>query len=70
MPAAALPVSDEITDLSVRCDILADLRRRVASLERGGRPIGSAVGLGIPEIDGYLPEGGLAVGAVHEFLGR
>ena len=69
MPAAALPVSDEITDLSVRCDILADLRRRVASLERGGRPIGSAVGLGIPEIDGYLPEGGLTVGAVHEFLG-
>ena len=69
MPAAALPVSDEITDLSARCDILADLRRRVASFERGGRPIGSAVGFGIPEIDSYLPEGGIAVGAVHEFLG-
>lgn len=69
MPVAALPESDEITDLSARCDILADLRRRVAYLERGKRPMGSAVGFGMPEIDGYLPEGGLTVGAVHEFLG-
>lgn len=70
MPVAALSVP-EISDIRpVNRDLLADLRRQVADLERNGRSAESAVGLGISEIDRALPEAGLAGSAVHELLGN
>jgi protein ImuA len=51
--------------------ILEDLRARIARLERG-HPRQSArpsVPFGLAAIDGALPAGGLAQGALHEFAG-
>ena len=52
---------------------LASLRRRVAAIERGPGQAGpdpAPLTLGVPEIDGMLPGGGLARGALHEILGE
>jgi len=56
-------------------EILARLRGRIAAIERGGNDVraqdgAGALPLGIPEIDSHLPWGGLATGAVHEFLSQ
>jgi protein ImuA len=52
-------------------ETVARLRCRIAAIERGGsgspRPDG-ALPLGLADIDAHLPWGGLAAGAVHEFL--
>lgn len=46
------------------------LRARIAKLEKGGVSASAAVlPFGIPAIDGKLPEGGLALGALHEVAG-
>ena len=47
---------------------LARLKGRLRDLERGGRGAGGALSLGVPELDAALPEGGLALGAVHELI--
>jgi protein ImuA len=47
---------------------LARLKDRLRDLERGGRGEGPALSLGLPELDAALPEGGLALGAVHELI--
>ncbi len=50
--------------------LLADLRRRIARIERTeGRKGGKAIPRGVPAIDGRLPGGGLALGALHEIFG-
>jgi len=69
MPVAALSVPEDTGSRPVNRDLLADLRRQVARLERGGRAAEGAVGLGLPEVDDALPGGGLLKDAVHEFLG-
>ncbi len=52
--------------------LLQRLRSRIAAIERGGSgsPFSDDTGLAfdIPAIDEHLPWGGLAAGAVHEFL--
>ncbi|MGH7042067.1 MAG: damage-inducible protein, partial [Acetobacteraceae bacterium] len=49
---------------------LAELRQRVARLERfGAAPSRSVVCLGVPAIDRALPGGGLPLGALHEVAG-
>jgi len=49
---------------------LRDLRDRIARIERGGspRPTGT-LPFGVADIDGVLPAGGLALGALHEAAG-
>ena len=48
---------------------LETLRRRVRALERGGAEARApTLPLGAPEIDGVLPDGGLARAGVHELL--
>jgi len=69
MPVAALSVPEETGTRPPNGDLLVDLRRQIALLEKNGRGTEGAVGLGIADIDRALPEGGLAKGAVHEFLG-
>jgi protein ImuA len=49
--------------------VLADLRRRVARLERGSAGGRAALPFGVPSIDAALPGGGLALGALHEIGG-
>ena len=69
MPIAALALLDQTGARTVNRDLLADLRRQVAGLERAGQVMKDAVALGVPEIDCHLSNGGLAGGAVHEMLG-
>ena len=48
---------------------LAALRRRLEALERGGRPAGAVLPFGLAALDAALPQGGLALGALHELAG-
>jgi protein ImuA len=48
--------------------VLVDLKARIARIERGGGAQG-VVPLGVPAMDGVLPNGGIATGAVHEVMG-
>jgi protein ImuA len=48
---------------------LAALRRQVEALERGGRCGAAVLPFGVAAIDGALPGGGLALGALHEVSG-
>jgi protein ImuA len=48
---------------------LSALRRRLEALERGERPVASALPFGVAAIDRALPQGGLALGALHELAG-
>jgi protein ImuA len=47
---------------------LARLKGRLRDLERGVRGGAQALSLGLPELDAALPDGGLALGAVHELI--
>lgn len=46
------------------------LRAGIAALEGGGRPLGDALLIGDPRIDGRLPGGGLELASWHEFAGE
>ncbi|MBO9623939.1 MAG: damage-inducible mutagenesis protein [Sphingomonas sp.] len=48
--------------------VIADLRRRIAAIETNG-PAREATPFGVGAIDGHLPGGGLASGALHEIAG-
>jgi protein ImuA len=48
---------------------IADLRERISALEGGVAKRKACLPFGAPEIDGALPGGGLAYGALHEFAG-
>lgn len=54
---------------AARVHVLADLRERIASLERGAAKRRGCLPFDVPEIDAVLPGGGLAYGALHEFAG-
>lgn len=54
---------------AARAHVLADLRKRVAALERGPAKQKACLPFGVPQIDAVLPGGGLAYGALHEFAG-
>jgi protein ImuA len=45
------------------------LRRRLQEIERGGRPRAGVLPFNLAALDGYLPEGGLPLGALHEVGG-
>ncbi|WP_431858740.1 ImuA family protein [Azospirillum sp.] len=47
---------------------LQDLRSRIRQIETGGKTAGRVLPFGLPEIDGGLPGGGLALGTVHEVV--
>src|SRR5919107_4657565 len=47
--------------------VLSELRERIERLERGGRKR-VTLPFGVAPIDQHLPGGGLALGAVHEFM--
>jgi protein ImuA len=49
--------------------VLFDLRERVQRLEGRDARVRKALPFGVPEIDGRLPGGGLALGALHEVAG-
>ncbi|WP_102958175.1 ImuA family protein [Mangrovicella endophytica] len=49
--------------------VLADLRERVQRLEGKDMRARQVLQFGVPEIDGRLPGGGLALGALHEVAG-
>lgn len=46
--------------------VLDELRARIAGIERSGRPRRIVLPFGVPALDGHLPDGGLALGALHE----
>jgi protein ImuA len=48
---------------------LADLRHRIRLLERPAWHAAAAHPFGLPAIDAHLPDGGLALGALHEVAG-
>lgn len=48
---------------------LAALRARIQHLEAEGRPAAGVLPFGVPALDGALPQGGLALGALHEVAG-
>jgi protein ImuA len=52
-----------------RSERLAALRRRLEALEQGGRAAGAVLPFGVAQIDTALPQGGLALGALHEVAG-
>ncbi len=68
MPIATLSMPEDTSLRSENRDFLSDLRRNIASLERGNRGTVGVVGFGLPEIDDFLPCGGLYRDAVHEFF--
>lgn len=45
---------------------LAALRASIARIGQSAKAAGSAISFGVPAIDGCLPGGGLALGALHE----
>lgn len=49
--------------------VICDLRERIASLETSTAKKAGWLPFGVPEMDGVLPGGGLAHGALHEFAG-
>ncbi len=49
--------------------VLAGLRERIQRLERGAARHKSVLSFGIEAMDRHLPEGGLALGALHEVAG-
>jgi protein ImuA len=49
--------------------ILDELRDRIARIERGDRPPRRVMPFGVAVIDDCLPQGGLALGALHEIVG-
>src|SRR5260370_28977089 len=48
---------------------LAALRHRLEALARAGRPASAVLPFGIAAVDTALSQGGLALGALHEFAG-
>jgi protein ImuA len=57
------------TQISHRGAVVAELRARIAAIERGGEIGQRVVPLGLTDLDEVLPEGGLIGGAVHEATG-
>ena len=55
--------------LSASMASLADLRRQIAGIERIHARTRAVLPFHVPEIDGKLPGGGLALGALHEIAG-
>src|SRR5262244_1977039 len=49
--------------------VVAALRERIRCLEGGARHQRTVLPFGIKTIDRHLPEGGLALGALHEVAG-
>ena len=50
-------------------ELLRDLAQRIREIESGGRPRGRPpITLGVPALDGCLPDGGLPAGALVELL--
>jgi protein ImuA len=49
--------------------VLDALRQRLHRLDGGARRRRAVLPFGVPEIDGRLPDGGLALGALHEVAG-
>lgn len=49
--------------------VIAELRERIERLEGGPARQRQVLPFGVPEIDGRLPGGGLALGALHEVAG-
>src|SRR6266446_3734285 len=54
---------------SASLPVLAALRERIQRLEGGAARPRTALPFGIKAIDQHLPEGGLALGALHEVAG-
>lgn len=46
--------------------VLESLRAQIARVERSGRASRAVLPFGLPALDGHLPEGGLALGSLHE----
>ena len=46
--------------------VVADLRVRIGALALGGSQRFGTLAFGVPEVDTYLPDGGLKLGALHE----
>ncbi len=57
-----MSATPQVTDLD-------SLRRRIRLLERPAARQTRVIGFGVAEIDGHLPESGLACGALHEVEG-
>ncbi len=60
-------LSSQLLDPADKTAALAALRAQVRHLEGGSG--GSVVSLGVAELDGHLPGGGLALGCLHEIAG-
>ncbi|WP_420961572.1 ImuA family protein [Brucella sp. IR073] len=53
----------------VASPVIAELRERIARLDGGQGRVLDVLPFGVPDIDGRLPGGGLALGGLHEVAG-
>ena len=70
MSPTTLSMTDNTDVRPSNCNILADLRRQIVAIERGGDVRKETVALGVSAIDLHLPGGGLTGSAVHEVCGE
>ncbi|HYI68906.1 MAG TPA: hypothetical protein VEX87_04125 [Skermanella sp.] len=69
IPSDAAPPALKAT--ASKAAVLAELRGRIRRMEGIGGADGSRfLPLGVPEVDGALPEGGLPLGCLHEIVGE
>jgi protein ImuA len=69
IPSDAAPPALKAT--ASKAAVLAELRGRIRRMEGIGGADGSRfLPLGVPEVDGALPEGGLPLGCLHEISGQ
>lgn len=64
----ALP--DAVSAPPSKAALLAGLRDRIRRIEGIGGVGGRVLSLGVPELDGALPDGGLPLGCLHEVAGH
>ena len=66
-----MPIPSDAASPASKAAVLAELRGRIRRMEGIGGADGSRfLPLGVPEVDGALPEGGLPLGCLHEIVGE
>jgi protein ImuA len=65
----AFRIREQNANMSPALSTLAALRDRILALERPAARAAGVQAFGLAALDGHLPEGGLALGALHEIAG-
>lgn len=66
-----MPTPSDATPAASKAAVLAELRGRIRRMEGIGGADGTRfLPLGVPDVDGVLPDGGLPLGCLHEVVGE